>query len=117
MYNTVGETAGVTQDVGSDPTVCDPFDLCGVCCTLCGREMDGSCEEEDEEGFEGEEMDVYGEGDEKAEELRVTVFDLKEMSRMEDDEDLDEEAKECSMEEQERAAGREHANPDHKTSS
>ena len=22
MYNTVGETAGVTQDVGSDPTVC-----------------------------------------------------------------------------------------------
>ena len=24
MYNTVGETAGVTQDVGSDPTVGDP---------------------------------------------------------------------------------------------
>ncbi|CAD6565855.1 MAG: hypothetical protein ASARMPRED_008014 [Alectoria sarmentosa] len=27
MYNTVGETAGVTQDVGSDPTVGDPDDL------------------------------------------------------------------------------------------
>ena len=34
LYNTVGETAGVTQDVGSDPTVGLP-DFC----TLCGREV------------------------------------------------------------------------------
>lgn len=32
LYNTVGETAGVTQDVGSDPTVGIP-DFC----TLCGQ--------------------------------------------------------------------------------
>lgn len=34
LYNTVGETAGVTQDVGSDPTVGIP-DFC----TLCGQEI------------------------------------------------------------------------------
>lgn len=34
LYNTVGETAGVTQDVGSDPTVGLP-DFC----TLCGQEV------------------------------------------------------------------------------
>lgn len=34
LYNTVGETAGVTQDVGSDPTVGFP----GFC-TLCGEEI------------------------------------------------------------------------------
>ena len=34
LYNTVGETAGVTQDVGSDPTVGIP-DFC----TLCGEEI------------------------------------------------------------------------------
>ena len=34
LYNTVGETAGVTQDVGSDPTVGVP-DFC----TLCGQEI------------------------------------------------------------------------------
>ena len=34
LYNTVGETAGVTQDVGSDPTVGSP-DFC----TLCGQEV------------------------------------------------------------------------------
>lgn len=32
LYNTVGETAGVTQDVGSDPTVGIP-----TFCTLCGQ--------------------------------------------------------------------------------
>lgn len=32
LYNTVGETAGVTQDVGSDPTVGIP-----EFCTLCGQ--------------------------------------------------------------------------------
>ena len=36
LYNTVGETAGVTQDVGSDPTVGLP-DFCT--CTLCGDEL------------------------------------------------------------------------------
>ncbi|MCJ1464273.1 hypothetical protein MMC07_002886 [Pseudocyphellaria aurata] len=39
LYNTVGETAGVTQDVGSDPTVGIP-DFC----TLCGQEIE--CEGE-----------------------------------------------------------------------
>lgn len=33
IYNIIGETAGVTQDVGSDPTVGLP----DVCCTLCGQ--------------------------------------------------------------------------------
>ena len=51
MYNTVGETAGVTQDVGSDPTVgdtspsppeLDPF--LPLCC-MCGSEV--PLEEED----------------------------------------------------------------------
>ena len=37
LSNTVGETAGVTQDVGADPTVGLP-DFC----TLCGQEL--SCE-------------------------------------------------------------------------
>ena len=32
LYNTVGETAGVTQDVGTDPTVCIPG-----CCLHCGQ--------------------------------------------------------------------------------
>jgi hypothetical protein len=35
LYNTVGETAGVTQDVGSDPTVGLP-DFC----TLCGQNIE-----------------------------------------------------------------------------
>lgn len=53
LYNTVGETAGVTQDVGSDPTVGQPaaaavrepdgeeyFDEeCAPFCTLCGNEI------------------------------------------------------------------------------
>lgn len=43
LYNTVGETAGVTQDVGSDPTVGIP-DFC----TLCGEEIGCSfCEGKD----------------------------------------------------------------------
>lgn len=36
LYNTVGETAGVTQDVGADPTVGLP-EFC--VCTLCGEEI------------------------------------------------------------------------------
>ncbi|KAI9876658.1 MAG: hypothetical protein M1830_006010 [Pleopsidium flavum] len=44
LHNSVGETAGVTQDVGSDPTVGLP-----EFCTLCGQEVlcffcgDASC--------------------------------------------------------------------------
>ena len=74
MYNTVGETAGVTQDVGSDPTVsASGFDSgsdfrLGCCfCTLCGVEM-----------FEG----GGREGEENGRDLMV--FDLSEMSGMED---------------------------------
>ena len=36
LYNTTGDTAGVTQDVGADPTVGSP-DSCT--CTLCGEEL------------------------------------------------------------------------------
>lgn len=67
MYNTVGETAGVTQDVGSDPTVGDPssssFPFTSVCtadpsssscCTLCGIKI----EEEEDEDEEVDDMDV-----------------------------------------------------------
>ncbi|KAI9711112.1 MAG: DNA-directed RNA polymerase II core subunit rpb9 [Chrysothrix sp. TS-e1954] len=41
LGNTVGETAGITQDVGSDPTVGD-FSLCTMCgqpimCQFCGK--------------------------------------------------------------------------------
>ncbi|KAL8693046.1 MAG: hypothetical protein Q9218_002062 [Villophora microphyllina] len=35
IYNIIGETAGVTQDVGSDPTVGLP----DITCTLCGQEI------------------------------------------------------------------------------
>lgn len=46
LYNTVGETAGVTQDVGADPTVGhneSDYYFCGMCgdeimCTECGVE-------------------------------------------------------------------------------
>lgn len=40
LNSQVGDTAGVTQDVGSDPTVCSPdfFSLPGFC-TLCGSEI------------------------------------------------------------------------------
>lgn len=34
LNNNVGETAGVTQDVGSDPTVCVP-----ALCLLCGCQV------------------------------------------------------------------------------
>ena len=43
IYNVIGETAGVTQDVGSDPTVGLP----DFWCTLCGQTIAcGICEEE-----------------------------------------------------------------------
>lgn len=40
LNNSAGETAGVTQDVGSDPTVSDISCLrcgCIVCCNSCGQ--------------------------------------------------------------------------------
>lgn len=78
MYNTVGETAGVTQDVGSDPTVCDFVDVCFCCfcCTLCGVQVEG-----------------WGKAKAKGEErggANVVVFDLSEMDEMDDgDEEMD----------------------------
>ncbi|KAB8349883.1 hypothetical protein FH972_023896 [Carpinus fangiana] len=51
LTNTVGETAGITQDVGQDPTVGDPTsaqqtqesgeddDSDMPCCTMCGQEI------------------------------------------------------------------------------
>lgn len=89
MYNTVGETAGVTQDVGSDPTVCAPgfldFDRVSLCCTLCGMEVVVEDEEEVEEREQGKGADVM-------------VFDL---SAMEDaDEEMDEEPDTTSDEQQ-----------------
>ncbi len=114
MYNTVGETAGVTQDVGSDPTVCGPFGFCDVvcgegweevregegegegegwCCTFCGREMvgdeDGDYEMEMEEEEEEEKVKVKA--------VRGGMIDLAEMSRLEDEDiEMDEEAEEES---------------------
>lgn len=85
LYNTVGETAGVTQDVGSDPTVSGvDSDVFCVCCVLCGMELGGEEEEEEEE--EKEESGSLG-VEEREKGMNVTVFDLCEMSRMEEDED------------------------------
>ena len=98
MYNTVGETAGVTQDVGSDPTVgssgfCD-FEVVGGegegegqeegwCCTFCGTEIvgneDGDCE-----------MEIEEKEDVKA--VSGGMISLEEMSRLEDEDmEMDEE--------------------------
>ena len=64
LNNSVGETAGVTQDVGSDPTVC-LSDFCTMCgdeikCFVCGNaqheagdhstESEGSSNEGEEGG-------------------------------------------------------------------
>lgn len=45
LTNTVGETAGVTQDVGADPTV-GLFNFCTLCgqellCAICGEGTSG----------------------------------------------------------------------------
>ena len=76
MYNTVGETAGVTQDVGSDPTVGDPDPDVYHCCTLCGMVL-------------GEEEGMLNASEHGGKEMGmdVTVFDLDEMSHMEDEDD------------------------------
>jgi len=43
LTNTVGETAGITQDVGSDPTVgSDELSHLLSLCTMCGQEI--ACE-------------------------------------------------------------------------
>lgn len=94
MYNTVGETAGVTQDVGSDPTVRDP-DFSMVCCVFCGGEIEDEGDVENVDG--GEEKGAMERGG-------ARVFDLAEMSRMEEQEDEDED----NDEEKEEAA---HAQP------
>ena len=110
MYNTVGETAGVTQDVGSDPTVrespgCWFFDVvCGEglegaegegegwCCTFCGREV---CDEDVDCEME------MGEKEEKVKEVRGGMIDLAEMSRLEDEDvEMDEEVEASSQVEQ-----------------
>ncbi|KAL8941840.1 MAG: hypothetical protein Q9211_001648 [Gyalolechia sp. 1 TL-2023] len=66
IYNVIGETAGVTQDVGSDPTVGLP----DVCCTLCGQPVICDfCGGVDEDGVEtdnspsgGDDEEDYGDG-------------------------------------------------------
>ncbi len=95
LYNTVGETAGVTQDVGSDPTVC-AFSFGGiegveeVCCVLCGCEIGG------EEGWGG--------GDERGGLGMVDVMRLaeegdndEEETEGEDEEEREAEAKEIAL--------------------
>lgn len=59
LYNTVGETAGVTQDVGSDPTVGEPEFFT---CTLCGEELlCSTCGEASCTGFVGAVPEHYDE--------------------------------------------------------
>ena len=56
LSNTVGETAGITQDVGSDPTV-----GCFHLCIMCGQEiLCEICENAEAEGlvFEVEDQDM-----------------------------------------------------------
>ncbi|KAL8775288.1 MAG: hypothetical protein Q9209_000295 [Squamulea sp. 1 TL-2023] len=62
IYNVIGETAGVTQDVGSDPTVGLP----DLWCTLCGQAItcgfydgvdDGELEDDDLSSEGGKEED------------------------------------------------------------
>lgn len=62
LNSQVGDTAGVTQDVGSDPTVCLPrfpflegfCDLCGdeLSCYICGELPNLTPAEEDDDGLE-----------------------------------------------------------------
>ena len=55
LNSQVGDTAGVTQDVGSDPTVCLP-DFCTHCgeeitCFVCGIPPDDAWSEESYDGL------------------------------------------------------------------
>jgi|SRR5579862_4232620 len=65
LNNSVGETAGVTQDVGSDPTVGCEYYFCALCgeeveCSICGWRLsggsgnDGSIVDDTQERYEGE---------------------------------------------------------------
>lgn len=59
IYNVIGETAGVTQDVGSDPTVGLPDLWCTLCgqtiaCSLCEGVDGGELEADDSSSEEGE---------------------------------------------------------------
>lgn len=52
LRNTVGETAGITQDVSQDPTVGDPNSNIPEFCTLCGQEIFCElCGKESDRGF------------------------------------------------------------------
>lgn len=52
LSNTVGETAGITQDVGSDPTVGADDSGIPPMCTMCGQEIFcEECGQPQEEGF------------------------------------------------------------------
>ena len=72
IYNVIGETAGVTQDVGSDPTVGLPDVTCTLCgleitCDICGGVNDYSTESEESQSSdedEDEEADGYKECEE-----------------------------------------------------
>lgn len=68
LYNTVGETAGVTQDVGSDPTVSSH--LCS--CTFCGEEIGLSSD-----GEHGEDTSPLV-GTNKVEDLAALMAQLEE---------------------------------------
>ena len=64
IYNVIGETAGVTQDVGSDPTVGLP----DLCCTLCGQAIAcGLCDE-----IDGDELRMMTSPQEKAKRMLTT---------------------------------------------
>ena len=92
MYNTVGETAGVTQDVGSDPTVGPTATHLFHFCCLCGAEVER--EDQEEEVDEDEEIDELDEGygSEIQKERKAEGrggFSLAEMSQMEEDEEME----------------------------
>ncbi|KAL8699198.1 MAG: hypothetical protein Q9224_001518 [Gallowayella concinna] len=90
IYNVIGETAGVTQDVGSDPTVGLPY----LWCTLCGQEI--SCEicgEVDDVGDEEAET----EEDEDDEEEEEAFDDEEEQQHTLDPAGRDHEAREGAL--------------------
>ena len=108
LYNTVGETAGVTQDVGSDPTVGSspdsldlrslghqvPNDPCDLFCTMCGKELELFCTVCGEE-LEVCELSVGGEhgvadGEHKgATGSRTTNIIMEQLSAMDEEDEMD----------------------------
>lgn len=80
IYNIIGETAGVTQDVGSDPTVGLPDVTCTLCgqeitCDLCGRVDSGIESGESGSEDEEEEEDTNDEDEEKEGSAEATSAD------------------------------------------